>query len=531
MLAAAIEVAESAVAASIGNVISQSSSATEPSSSPVVLQFGAVSSDIPLAVDTTVANSSSTAATAVGEASLSHSPPKQEGTVPSSESDDVSMSEAPPTQPSVEVTESPDPSPSNENNPGMKMLQTLFTCWPILVVTILGYYPDPANPEQTVNSRKLSSAQDLDNFIVSLFLNCDKSLVQALLSTITDRVNQALAQDESFQSLASGGNPDDVNESNLALYVGRRFLNAVVRVLALEHSRVKASIVELPVPSHDGRGSSRQQQETATAAQGVNLLERLQDALASFSWMAVETLAQAAEMSSLPVRLGVAKPFGASSVTSEYQSARILPSVRYPGRNINRGRSLAQQLHVRSALSNPDSQALNGGRPNPMLPHVGMKLVPQHRDNRPGTGELGPENGETAKAREGSAEAGWYQYDGEFGMDMSDSDMAASEIGNDSFETGYQGGASFSRQDFYVPRVLSPAEEIFIDYTSSSEEDDPFADIVNEPSGHLGSRDEDDGEGEIYPFAWALDGRRIGENTPVVRPTSPTSSFVVRRRS
>ena len=60
---------------------------------------------------------------------------------------------------------------------------------------------------------------------------------------------------------------------------------------------------------------------------------------------------------------------------------------------------------------------------------------------------------------------------------------------------------------------------------SSSDEDDPF-DMIG-MGGRRGGTDRDgDALGEVYPYAWALDGRRIGENTPVVRPSSPTSSFV-----
>ena len=62
---------------------------------------------------------------------------------------------------------------------------------------------------------------------------------------------------------------------------------------------------------------------------------------------------------------------------------------------------------------------------------------------------------------------------------------------------------------------------------SSSDEDDPFGDVVGGGMGRRGSQHHrGEGVGDIYPFAWALDGRRIGENTPVVRPQSPTSSFV-----
>ena len=60
---------------------------------------------------------------------------------------------------------------------------------------------------------------------------------------------------------------------------------------------------------------------------------------------------------------------------------------------------------------------------------------------------------------------------------------------------------------------------------SSSDEDDPF-DMIGMGGRRGNDRDGGDPLGEVYPYAWALDGRRIGENTPVVRPSSPTSSFV-----
>jgi hypothetical protein len=41
--------------------------------------------------------------------------------------------------------------------------------------------------------------------------------------------------------------------------------------------------------------------------------------LSQFSWLAVHSLSEAAEASSAPVRIGVAKPLGASSVLPEYQ--------------------------------------------------------------------------------------------------------------------------------------------------------------------------------------------------------------------
>ncbi len=74
---------------------------------------------------------------------------------------------------------------------------------------------------------------------------------------------------------------------------------------------------------------------------------------------------------------------------------------------------------------------------------------------------------------------------------------------------------------------LFTVDNITMDFTenSSSDDDDPF-DMIG-MGGRRGGTDRDgDTLGEVYPYAWALDGRRIGENTPVVRPSSPTSSFV-----
>ena len=112
-------------------------------------------------------------------------------------------------------------------------------------------------------------------------------------------------------------------------------------------------------------------------------------------------------------------------------------------------------------------------------------------------------------------------------MDLSDSDLPVSDAGNDSFE-GIQ--MSRHRPNVFLPRAYSP-EEILIDFASSSDEDDLFADpaLLGRGTGRHGNADGDDDSsfGDIYPYAWALDGRRIGENMPLARPASPSSSFMV----
>ena len=226
----------------------------------------------------------------------------------------------------------------------------------------------------------------------------------------------------------------------------------------------------------------------------------------SFSWLAVDALAKAAETACLPVRLGVAKPFGANSVTNEYRSLRNHSSMRSVS-DRSRNRSLNRQYHVRSALLATEDQILHNSKLLKLSPpSCGLRLVPQ---NRGGVQSL-QEDG----------------YQDEFGMDLSDSDIPASEIGNDSFELSQNRAAgAISTPPRDIPRYRN-----YIDNESSDEdEDDPFSDLMDNGLGRNGSdisHDVDDPMEGIYPYAWALDARRIGENTPVIRPTSPTSSFV-----
>lgn len=146
--------------------------------------------------------------------------------------------------------------------------------------------------------------------------------------------------------------------------------------------------------------------------------------ITSFSWLSVEVIARAAEVTIAPVRLGVSKPFGASSVTNEYQPSRLPSSLRFAADRNSGMRSMARQLHIRSALPTQDMPTPHTGTSTTsqgLLPITGLKLVPQQR----GTG-----------TKDGDDTEGG-DHD-EFGMDLSDSDMQISEH-NDSFETPARG--------------------------------------------------------------------------------------------
>lgn len=142
--------------------------------------------------------------------------------------------------------------------------------------------------------------------------------------------------------------------------------------------------------------------------------------ITSFSWLSVEAIAKAAEVCIIPVRLGVSKPFGASSVTNEYQPSRLPSSLRFAADRNSGMRSLSRQLHIRSALPNSDIQTESGtdtfGQV-PMLPLIGLKFIPQLHGNG---------------SKDGGDDSNGDHDD--FGMDLSDSDMPISDH-NESFET------------------------------------------------------------------------------------------------
>lgn len=79
--------------------------------------------------------------------------------------------------------------------------------------------------------------------------------------------------------------------------------------------------------------------------------------LSHFSWLAIHALSQAAEACASPVRLGVSKPLGASSVIAEYQASSrsyagasaYTSSVSGARQSSRQTQALLRQLHVRAA--------------------------------------------------------------------------------------------------------------------------------------------------------------------------------------
>ena len=136
------------------------------------------------------------------------------------------------------------------------MLPHLASSWPCVVTTILGFYPNPdavCNSDlSTSDCYSLSTVHSVDGFTSDLILNCDRDTISSLVDTVTSKMNKAisLASSSDLSLLTetidwSKVQRSMVTESNVALVVGRRFLESVVRVLAMKHSQAQNAFMEM----------------------------------------------------------------------------------------------------------------------------------------------------------------------------------------------------------------------------------------------------------------------------------------------
>ena len=139
--------------------------------------------------------------------------------------------------------------------PSNDLLQSLVTNWPCVVSTILGFYVAKQHkqdegevPKDAAPVHQLSPVHLLDSFTADLVLNADRATVFTLVATIVERMNAYMDTPMCVQVDAVTFDPEGLKlltEENQAVFVGKRFLGSVVRVLALEHSRVKNTFAEL----------------------------------------------------------------------------------------------------------------------------------------------------------------------------------------------------------------------------------------------------------------------------------------------
>lgn len=151
---------------------------------------------------------------------------------------------------------------------GYDMLRATFRNWQCICTSILGF-----NPFHYIDSDlpfpKPSSIKTLDNFVTNMVVNCDSGLIVGITGTTTTEMNNALEKGIDIRPvLEADDNLEGMDKSNLSLYVGVRFIRSIVRVLMLEHSRVKSSVAEVQL-SREGRNRNSQLQMRSKIVQQV----------------------------------------------------------------------------------------------------------------------------------------------------------------------------------------------------------------------------------------------------------------------
>ena len=232
----------------------------------------------------------------------------------------------------------------------------------------------------------------------------------------------------------------------------------------------------------------------------------------------MQALAESADTAAAPVRLGISKPQGAHSVSADYPPPRVIASStsyhRAARQNEDPHQALLRQMHIRSALPYAES---GGSVPVAPLPTDGVFLRPQAKDM------------DMSLSANSSMMDDSFEELEEDGHELSDQDNERERI---SFSAGMNtSGVRHHRYHIETVHLGGAVDGDLIDLTSSDEEyplyDHPYVVPRANWSVGQGSTQEEGNVDEIYPFAWALDGRRIGEqNTNVHRPHSPNSFMV-----
>ena len=154
---------------------------------------------------------------------------------------------------------------SSEGN-GFSIVQTLFSNWPSILTSVLGFnMTSLLTSDHTHSPPTFSSVHLLDSFTTDLLLNCPDHVIDCFVDTIVQKLNSAMEaaeHDEVDSSLfvqdIDYADPDTVTRFakmggvGVAVLVGRRFLSSVVRILALEHSRVKNRFLEMQQQTRQG---------------------------------------------------------------------------------------------------------------------------------------------------------------------------------------------------------------------------------------------------------------------------------------
>ena len=155
--------------------------------------------------------------------------------------------------------------PSMESDP-FSLVMRIFSNWPCLVATVLGYIPSCMHATASVNeqrggSESLPASSEghmkpghvtvLDAFLQKLLYSTHTQLISAFFTTIIEKIADDLQREDAaghFQKEDGSYSFEEIplHEGTVGLVVGSVLIRAIIRLLTVEHSRpVGASTTSL----------------------------------------------------------------------------------------------------------------------------------------------------------------------------------------------------------------------------------------------------------------------------------------------
>ena len=157
------------------------------------------------------------------------------------------------------------------------LTERLFSNWPCILATVLGYFPTclsrSKNYPQKTHAQTTTAGDgpplleaghvaQLDDFVQVMLYSGHSALVNQFIKTVIEHMNASTATDVSgiFSKILKNDRVT-LSEENLGVVVGCVLLRSLVRLLVVEHSRPNgvASVVNIspePAPSNEYMGSS-----------------------------------------------------------------------------------------------------------------------------------------------------------------------------------------------------------------------------------------------------------------------------------
>lgn len=146
--------------------------------------------------------------------------------------------------------------PSMGNDP-FSLVMRIFSSWPCIVATVLGYIPNCIHSSASVNeqrggSKSLPASGEghmkpghvtvLDAFLQKLLYSTHTQLISTFLTTIIEKITDDLRREEVagyFQKEDGSYSFEEIplHEGTVGLVVGSVLIRAIIRLLTVEHSR------------------------------------------------------------------------------------------------------------------------------------------------------------------------------------------------------------------------------------------------------------------------------------------------------